>query len=151
MYECRAVRADDLDLVCRHRHEMFKASGRTDSVLAPMTEAFRGWLAPKLATGAYFGWIAEAQGAPVGGLGMMVIDWPPHPSHPTQGSRGYLLNVFVEPEHRGDGVAHALMDMAMEEGRRRGLQHMVLHATAMGRPMYETLGWKQTSEMSISL
>ena len=43
------------------------------------------------------------------------------------------------------------MALAMEEGRRRGLQHMILHATAMGRPMYERLGWKQTSEMSISL
>jgi hypothetical protein len=28
---------------------------------------------------------------------------------------------------------------------------MVLHATAMGRPMYEKLGWGPTSEMSLSL
>jgi hypothetical protein len=28
---------------------------------------------------------------------------------------------------------------------------MVLHATAMGRPMYEKLGWSQTAEMSLSL
>ena len=151
MYDYRAVEPADLDLVCRHRHEMFKASGRTDEILRPMTTAFRGWLAPKLASGDYYGWIAEASGDPVGGLGMMVIDWPPHPSHPPQGARGYLLNVFVEPAHRGHGVAHALMDLAMDEGRRRGLQHMILHATAMGRPMYEKLGWKQTSEMSISL
>ena len=151
MYDYHAVEPADLDLVCRHRHEMFKASGRTDEILQPMTTAFRGWLAPKLASGAYFGWIAEASGEPVGGLGMMVIDWPPHPSHPTQAARGYILNVFVEPAHRGHGVAHALMDLAMDEGCRRGLQHMILHATAMGRPMYEKLGWKQTSEMSISL
>jgi GNAT superfamily N-acetyltransferase len=151
MYDYRAVAPADLELVCRHRHEMFKASGRSDETLAPMTAAFRDWLAPKLAAGDYFGWIAEASGAPVGGLGMMVIDWPPHPSHPTQGARGYILNVFVEPGHRGNGVAQALMALAMEEGRRRGLQHIILHATAMGQPMYERLGWKQTSEMSISL
>ncbi len=151
MYDYRAVTPNDLDLVTRHRHEMFKASGRADEVLAPMTEAFRPWLEPRLASGAYFGWIAEAAGVPVAGLGMMVIDWPPHPSHPTQGARGYILNVFVEPEHRGAGLARALMDLAVAEGRRRGLQHMILHATAMGRPMYEKLGWTQTSEMSISL
>ncbi|THD81807.1 MAG: GNAT family N-acetyltransferase [Phenylobacterium sp.] len=151
MYDYRPVGPDDLDLVCRHRQEMFKASGRSDEMLAPMAAPFRAWLAPKLASGAYFGWIADAEGQPVAGLGMMVIDWPPHPSHMDQDARGYILNVFVEPAHRGRGVAGALMARATEEGRRRGLAYLVLHATAMARPMYDKLGWAQTSEMSISL
>jgi GNAT superfamily N-acetyltransferase len=150
-YETRPVGSDDLDLVCRHRHEMFKASGRSDELLAPMAAPFRAWLAPRLAAGDYFGWIVEADARPVAGLGMMVIDWPPHPSHPTQGARGYILNVFVEPDHRGRGLARALMARATEEGRRRGLELMILHATAMGRPMYEALGWTATSEMSLHL
>lgn len=151
MPDYRPVTPADLDLVCRHRHEMFKASGRTDEALAPMSAAFRGWLAPRLEDGSYFGWIATERAAPIAGLGMMVIDWPPHPSHPTQAARGYILNVFVEPERRGQGIAKALMELAMAEGRSRGLQYMILHATAQGRPMYEKLGWAQTSEMSISL
>lgn len=151
MPDYRPVGPADLDLVCRHRHEMFKASGRTDEALAPMSAAFRDWLAPRLTDGGYFGWIAVEAGAPVGGLGMMVIDWPPHPSHPTQAARGYILNVFVEPDRRGQGIAKALMELAMSEGRRRGIQYMILHATAQGRPMYEQLGWAQTAEMSISL
>ena len=149
MYVYRTVKPDDLELICRHRHEMFKASGRSDAMVAPMTDAFRPWLARKLKSGDYFGWIALAEGAPVAGLGMMVLDWPPHPSHPEQDRRGYILNMFVEPAHRGRGVAKALMQMAMEEAKRRGLQYMVLHATAMGRPLYETLGWRQTTEMAI--
>lgn len=147
----REVRPADLDLVCRHRREMFLASGRSAEVVAPMDAPFRAWLEPKLASGLYGGWIAEAAGAPVGGLGFMEIDWPPHPLHPTQARRGYILNVYVEPEHRGRGVAGELMRLATEEGRRRGLELMVLHATAMGRPMYEKLGWAQTAEMSRAL
>lgn len=151
MPDYRPVTPADLELVCRHRHEMFKASGRTDEALAPMSAAFRDWLAPRLADGGYFGWIAMEDAAPIAGLGMMVIDWPPHPSHPTQAARGYVLNVFVEPDRRGQGIAGALMELAMAEGRKRGLQYMILHATAQGRPMYEKRGWAQTSEMSISL
>ena len=151
MYVYRTVQPDDLELICRHRHEMFKASGRTDAMVAPMTNAFRRWLEQKLKTGDYFGWIALAANVPVAGLGMMAIDWPPHPSHPGQDRRGYILNVFVEPEHRGRGIAKALMSMAMNEGRRLGLEYMTLHATAMGRPMYEKLGWQQTSEMAIRI
>ncbi|MFN3522652.1 MAG: GNAT family N-acetyltransferase [Phenylobacterium sp.] len=151
MYAFRPVTPGDLDLVCRHRHEMFKASGRSDEVLAPMTAAFRPWLEPRLASGAYFGWIALADDAPVAGLGMMVIDWPPHPSHPEQGERGYVLNVFVEPGHRGRGLAKALMELATDEARHRGIAYMVLHATQMGRPLYEGLGWRASSEMTLSL
>lgn len=151
MYDYRPVVPADLDLVCRHRRDMFLASGRSPDLVATMDAPFRAWLAPKLATGLYGGWIAEAAGAPVGGLGFMEIDWPPHPLHPLQDRRGYILNVFVEPAHRGRGVAGALMRRATEEGRRRGLELMILHATAMGRPMYEKLGWAQTAEMSLSL
>jgi GNAT superfamily N-acetyltransferase len=147
----RAVRAADLNLICRHRHEMFKASGRTDAIVQPSTDAFKEWLRPRLNEGSYFGWIAIVDGIEVAGLGMMVIDWPPHPSHPLQARRGYILNVFVEPDLRGRGIARGLMGIALEEAKRLNLQYLILHATAMAMPMYEKLGWGRTSEMSISI
>jgi GNAT superfamily N-acetyltransferase len=152
MYDIRPVSPDDLELVCRQRRRMFEDAGAADEVLATMTEAFRDWLRPRLATGEYFGWIATLEDQqPVGGIGMMVIDWPPHPLHPLQAGRGYILNLFVEPDHRGRGVAGALMERATQEAERRGLDYMILHATDMGRPMYEKLGWRQTSEMGLGL
>lgn len=152
MYALRPVGPDDLELICLQRRRMFEDSGRTDDVLAPMTGAFRDWLRPRLATGEYLGWIAALDDqAPVGGIGMMVIDWPPHPSHPLQSARGYILNLFVEPAHRGRGVANALMARATQAAQHRGLDYMILHATEMGRPVYEKLGWRQTSEMSLGL
>lgn len=152
MYSLRPVSQDDLELICLQRARMFEDAGTADEVLAPMTGAFREWLRPRLATGAYFGWIAALEDQqPVGGVGMMAIDWPPHPSHPLQSARGYILNLFVEPEHRGRGVARALMERTRQEASRRGLDYMILHATEMGRPLYEKLGWRQTSEMSLGL
>ena len=147
----RPVTTGDLDLICLHRHEMFKASGRTDAIVQPSTNAFKDWLKPRLDDGSYFGWIAEVNGIDVAGLGMMVIDWPPHPSHPLQARRGYILNVFVEPFCRGQGLARALMGLAMDEAKRRNLEYLILHATAMAMPMYEKLGWRRTSEMSMTL
>jgi hypothetical protein len=78
----RPVAARDLELICEHRERMFAASGRTRESLQPMTAAFRQWLVPRLSDGSYFGWMLEDAGRVVAGLGMMVIDWPPHPSHP---------------------------------------------------------------------
>ncbi|WP_414087086.1 GNAT family N-acetyltransferase, partial [Herbaspirillum lusitanum] len=39
-------------------------------------------------------------------------DWPPHPSHPYQAKRGYVLNVYVVPAYRRRGIADLLMKMA---------------------------------------
>jgi GNAT superfamily N-acetyltransferase len=129
---------------------MFAEAGFAADSLAAMAEPFRRWLAPRLADERYFGWIIECDGAAVAGLGMIIIEWPPHPAHPTQDRRGYVLNVFVEPAHRSRGLATRLMMMAREEARRRGIGFMVLHTTALGRPVYERLGWTPTTEMAIA-
>jgi GNAT superfamily N-acetyltransferase len=151
MRSTRAVAPCDLDLICRHRHEMFKVSGRTDAMLAEMSEGFRVWLKPRLEDGRYFGWMIEEHGQVIVGLGMMIVDWPPHPSHPGEAARGYVLNMFVEPAHRRAGLGKQLMLLAQDEAARRNVTFMVLHATAQGRGLYEQLGWKQTSEMSLTV
>ena len=103
---------------------------------------------PRLADGRYFGFIAEDEGRAVGGVGLMELDWPPHPSHPGDPRRGYVFNMFVEPECRRRGVARALMAAAETEFRRRGIGYAILHASAEGRPLYEADGWRATAEMA---
>lgn len=147
--ESRRLGVADCALICRHRAAMFRDSGRSETVIAEMDAPFRAWLEPHLAAGRYFGWAIVDAGRDVAGLGMMVIDWPPHPSHPMQAQRGYVLNVYVEPDHRRRGLARRLMDEAVAEAKRRGLQFMILHATDQGRPLYESLGWADTAEMAL--
>jgi ribosomal protein S18 acetylase RimI-like enzyme len=130
---------------------MFKVSGRTDEMVAPMTEHFRTWLRPRLEDGRYFGWFAMTEERVVAGVGMMVIDWPPHPSHSTQSERGYILNMYVEPDQRRRGLGGRLMALCNAEGERRGLRYMVLHATRQGRGLYEKLGWQTTTEMALTV
>jgi GNAT superfamily N-acetyltransferase len=137
----RPVASTDLDLICHHRAAMFRDAGRAEALLAAMADPFRAWLEPRLVDGCYFGFIAERDGAAVGGIGLMVLDWPPHPLHPEQGRRGYVLNVYVEPGHRGQGVAKALMAAGEAEFAARGIDFLVLHATEQGRPLYAGMDW----------
>src|SRR5271166_5418937 len=133
MRNIRPVSPSDLELICRHRHEMFREAGRTEADLAPMAGPFRRWLAKRLEDGAYFGFVAENAGRAIGAVGLMAIDWPPHPAHPLDDGRG---------------VAHALMTASDREFARRGLQYLILHATEAGRPLYERSGWVRTTEMA---
>lgn len=146
--DVRPVGVEDLDLICRHREAMFREAGRDEATLRTMTAHFRAWLAPRLANGVYFGYVISEGGAPVAGVGLMLIDWPPHPSHPETDQRGYVLNVYVEPAARRRGLARALMRLADEAFARRGIPYAVLHATEQGRPLYADLGWSGTTEMA---
>ena len=150
----RPVTTGDLELICEQRERMFRESnapGRTEEILKAQTEHFRPWLAQRLRDGSYFGYIVEDAGKPVAGIGLMLIDWPPGPAHPTSDRRGYVLNVFVEPSHRRKGLAIKLMDFADKEFARRGVTYAILNATRMGRPLYEKLGWTATNEMAKAL
>jgi ribosomal protein S18 acetylase RimI-like enzyme len=146
--EVRPLGVDDVELVCRHREEMFREAGRDNDILQTMTRQFRPWLEPRLRDGSYFGFVLEDQGQPVAGIGLMAIDWPPHPSHPTQDKRGYVLNVYVDKTDRKQGLGRRLMQLAEDEFARREVQFAILHATEMGRSLYVALGWHATSEMA---
>lgn len=61
----------------------------------------------------------------------------------------YLWQMFVRPEWQGTGLAQALMDLAFEEARRRGMNRMILWAAAgaaQARKFYEREGWTLSGE-----
>ena len=140
--------ASDAALITTHRAKMFREMGRgDDALLAEMSRHFEPWVAERLGDGRYLGWIAEENGRAVAGAGLYLMDWPPHALDPASETRGYLLNVWVEPEFRGRGVAKALTRECMEECARRGIGVMTLHASDAGRPVYEGLGFAAGNEM----
>ena len=146
----RHIGPADAGTVTRHRHRMFVEAGKPDdAALAAMSAAFLPWVQAKLENGGYFGWFAEAGGAVVSGIGMMVLEWPPHPLH-LEPLRGYILNVYTEPAWRGRGLAVRLTRLAQDAAVERGLHLTILHATEMGKPLYTKLGFKGTNEMQWS-
>ena len=121
--------------------------GTPASVLDEMTRNFEPWVARMIGEGKYIGWITEDNSRPVAGAGLLVLDWPPHPLDPAGEHRGYMLNVFVDPEYRRRGLAHALVNRCMDEARRRGLRVVALHSSDAARSIYEACGFRGTNEM----
>lgn len=143
----RPVRVGDAETITAHRHRMFVDAGWPDDErMRAMSAAFRPWVTAKLQANQYFGWLALDRERVVAGIGMMAIDWPPHPRH-LEPLRGYLLNVFTEPTYRRRGIARRLVVRAVEEAKERGLHLVTLHATPMGKPLYAELGFAGTNEM----
>lgn len=145
--QVRRAAAEDAALIARQRHRMFVDAGRADtSALRRVSEIFEAWVAQMLRDGKYMGWLAIQDGNVIAGAGLMILDWPPHPLDP-EPHRGYILNVYVEPEFRRRRVASSLIDLALAEARRRKIRVVSLHATEESRRMYESNGFRRTNEM----
>ncbi len=66
---------------------------------------------------------------------------PPNPS----GTYAYIQWVATDDEFRGQGCARAVLAALLEQLDGRGIPAIELHATAMGEPLYRTLGfWEGT-------
>ncbi len=64
----------------------------------------------------------------------------PTPRYPT-GHMAYLHSVSTLPAYRRRGISYSLMELLMPNLDARGLDRMELHATPLGRPLYESFGF----------
>ena len=147
MKTLRAV-VDDAGLITQHRKAMFADMQDAEAaVLDEMSRNFEPWVRRMIAEDKYAGWITMDGELPIGSAGLLILDWAPHFLDPRCNRRGYILNVFVEPEFRGRGIARALTLECMAEAKKRGIGVVALHASKKGRPVYERLGFKMSNEM----
>jgi GNAT superfamily N-acetyltransferase len=140
----------DVETIVHHRRAMFRDMGYGDeSALDSMTARFRPWLRRKMEAGEYLAWFALAPDSSIAsGLGLWLMDWPPH----MVGSgvwRGNILNVFTEPVYRRQGMARALIEIALKWCAANRVEPVILHASEEGRGLYESLGFEPTNEMRL--
>ena len=148
MPSTRTATPEDAALVAYFREAMLRGMGHGDAAtLDAMSRGFTTWVEERLKNGVYLGWITEDEGRPVASAGLFLMDWPPHPLDPKGATRGYLLNVYVDPAYRRRRLAKELTRMAMDECAKRGVAMMTLHASDAGRPVYEGLGFTPGNEM----
>jgi GNAT superfamily N-acetyltransferase len=142
-YRVRRGTLDDAAILARHRNDMFIDMGV--ELNAPVLAAeFAAWLQINMPAGVYHAWLVETdQGEIVAGGGMTVIPWPPGPRYPC-GKIAYVYNVYTEPSHRGQGLAHQVMDAIHHFCAAAGISSAALNASRLGLPLYESLGYRVT-------
>jgi len=148
----RAADVSDVATLIHHRRMMWWDMGRRDeNALRLLETAANEYFQAALAEGSYVGFLAEsASGAVIGGGGIVVSAWPGVLGQ-RQPRRAMILNMYVEREHRRQGVARALMEMMIAWCKENEFASVALHASDQGRALYERLGFKPTTEMRLEL
>jgi GNAT superfamily N-acetyltransferase len=149
VYRIRHATIEDAPFIARHRAAMFRDMGyASGDDLARIENASVGFLRQMMAERRFIGWIAERQYEVVAGGGLMISQLLPRPGAIDGGAQALILNVYCEPAHRRLGLARALMTAMLEWCKRERIAKVVLHASQDGRPLYESMGFVQTNEMS---
>jgi GNAT superfamily N-acetyltransferase len=139
-YTIRHATIGDAAVIAHHRVAMFRDMGEvpTEALAAELLSASTTALAALLSEGSYVGWLAsDTSDRVIAGAGADVKPQLPRISHDgtrvVTGPLPLIVNVYTEPAWRGKGIA-------------RG-DRVVLHASAAGRPLYQSLGFTPTNEM----
>ena len=99
-----------------------------------------------IADDTHFAIAAKWDGEDAGCGGICFTDELPSPDNPT-GKCAYLMNIYVREPFRKHGIAHIIVKRLVEEARMRECGKIYLETTADGRPVYESLGFRDLPDI----
>ena len=140
----RIATAKDIDLLMSSRLEMLKVVNdlpqdyQYDDVIVNESRDY-------FLNGDHITVLVIDNGEVIGCASMSFMRIMPTFSHPT-GKRAHLMNVYTRSEYRRQGIARKMVEILIDETWKRGATEISLDATTMGRPLYESLGFKPTTE-----
>lgn len=148
----RPATLNDLNSLMCLRRLMFESMGYDDpDQLAAGDQAARAYMVENLPGGVFRAWVAVTVDGQVVSSGGAVIDiHPPGPGN-LSGKIGYIMSVATRPEYRRRGLARRIVETIVEWLREQGVTRVALHASDMGRPMYEKMGFRSSTEMRLEI
>lgn len=132
-------RMTDVDEVMAWRREVIACVFRTEPS-GELLEANREYF---LRNGEGKGWIALMEEADGRGAGCGIICFReelPSPDNPS-GRCAWLMNIYVRPEFRRQGVGRRIVGALVAEAHRRGCGRIGLETTPAGRALYLDAGF----------
>lgn len=149
-YTLRPATHADAETVQAQRDALFVEIGRAEGSVEALSAQGLIWLRSALSRGYDSGWLIVKGDQPVAGAGLIWNDMPPNPDT-ALGVWAYLLNVYVDPLHRQQGLAGQLIGMAHQTARERGINLLYIHTSEAGRPLYERRGYWDNGGMEYHL
>ena len=147
MIEYKIATNDDIELLMSSRLEMLKVVNDLpkdyvyDDVIVNASRDY-------FLNGDHVTVLAIDGGEVIGCASMSFMWIMPTFSHPT-GKRAHLMNVYTRSEYRRQGIARKMVQMLIDETWKRGATEISLDATKMGRPLYESMGFTNSTESMV--
>ena len=98
----------------------------------------------------YLGYVGFLGNEVCCGAGVLIYLLPPF-SHPLARKCGHVLNFFVYPQFRRQGIGDQLIQYIIDDTARDGFARLVLNATEAGERVYRKRGFIDPKDKSLIL
>ena len=138
----RKANTADIPKLCILRRLQWTEEGQT---LSPKSEfGMDEFFYRMMNQGHLVQYLAE-EGRQVAATGAVCFyDFPPSFQNPS-GTVAYITNMYTHPPFRRKGLALQLLELLVKEIRGRGVNRVLLAASAQGEPVYQHFGFQQDS------
>ena len=147
MIEYRIATAGDIDLMMSSRLEMLHVVNDLSSDYE-FSDELIDYSREYFLNGDQTTVLALDGQAVIGCASMSYMTIMPTFSHPT-GKRAHLMNVYTNSNYRRQGIARRMVSMLINDAWGKGATEISLDATESGRPLYESLGFKDSKECMV--
>ncbi|MDE1175886.1 MAG: GNAT family N-acetyltransferase [Edaphobacter sp.] len=159
-YTIRLAQPGDASVLALHRALMFRdMNALTEAALDQHTfdqllHSSTPWFERLLVDREYIGWLTLHDEAPhneivVSSGGIHLREQGPLPACLRTGRWGHIANVYTAPEHRGRGLARALISEILSWAKAERLDRITLTASKDGASLYRSLGFTPTADMEL--
>ena len=135
----------DIDTLMKWRAEVIETVFG-EKATKELLEANHQYYERHIPDGTHRAFIAIYEGQEAGSGSICFTDELPSPDNPS-GHCAYLMNIYVREPYREHGVGHAIVKRLLKEAEKHGCGKIYLETTPEGRPVYESLGFKDLPDM----
>lgn len=105
-----------------------------------LMSANREYYLTHIADGSHIAVVAKIGETEAGCGAICLSDELPSPDNPS-GRCAYLMNIYVKPRHRSQGIGHTIVKHLVETARRLGCDKIYLETTDQARSLYSGTGF----------
>ena len=113
-----------------------------------LLESNRRYYMTHIPDGSHIAVVASCEGIDCGCGAVCFSEELPSPDNP-DGKCAYLMNIYVREAYRNRGIAHRIVRRLLDLAAERGCDKIYLETTDGGRPLYQSLGFRNMTDMMI--
>ncbi len=134
----------DLDALIRVRFDYFHSENWavTDAEHVAITAQLKEYYPAHLNSDFFAALVEEEEGVIAATAFLSIHEKPANIACPT-GKIATIHNVLTYPQYRRKGYATEVMKLLIAEAKRQNVSFIELSASAMGKPVYEKLGFRK--------
>jgi ribosomal protein S18 acetylase RimI-like enzyme len=154
-YKIRTATLNDVYILVEHHSLMFEEIFSLDGTAIDfyksqqMKKSYLQKLKTELPTCSYNAWLIEIGNKIIGSGSISICSMVPTLIDPSY-LRAYLHSVYIDKKFRRRGFAKIIIEEIIEYCKYKNINHIFLHASKSGKPVYKSIGFISRETMEIN-